>query len=159
MKLRSLILCAASTLLLGSLNAAEKDVFDYKAQSEAAAGRFTTDASGDPAAITQAITRHGVVGHAQAAAQVRRHNRPLIIRRDFDTVDGGRAGLHFVSLQRSIEDFVATRNAMNATGAHNINREITATRNNGINAFIDVRRRANYMLPSRADRSLPLLPD
>ena len=60
-------------------------------------------------------------------------------------------------MQRSIEDFVATRNAMNATGAHNINRQITATANNGINAFISVRRRANYMMPSRRDRSFPQL--
>ena len=122
-----------------------------------AARRFTTDASGNPDQITQAITRYGVVGHAQAAAQARRHNRPLIIRRDFDTVDGGHAGLHFVSVQRSIQDFVATRNAMNATGAHNVNRQITATANNGINGFIDVRRRANYVMPSRRDRSFPLL--
>ena len=62
-----------------------------------AARKFTTDASGNPGAITQAITRYGLVGHAQASAQARRHNRPVIIRRDFDTVDGGYAGLHFVS--------------------------------------------------------------
>jgi hypothetical protein len=144
----------------GALSASDRVARMYSPQTTVeAARRFTTDASGNPAAITRAITRYGVVGHAQAAAQARRHNRPLIIRRDFDTVDGGRAGVHFVSLQRSIQDFVATRNAMNATGAHNINHEITATRNNGINAFIDVRRRANYILPSRADRSFPLLPD
>jgi hypothetical protein len=142
------------------LSASDRVARMYSPQTTVeAARRFTTDASGNPAAITQAITRYGVVGHAQAAAQARRHNRPLIIRRDFDTVDGGQAGVHFVSLQRSIQDFVATRNAMNATGAHNINHEITATRNNGINAFIDVRRRANYILPSRADRSFPLLHD
>jgi hypothetical protein len=142
------------------LSAADRVARMYSPQTTVeAARRFTTDASGNPAAITQAITRYGVVGHAQASAQARRHNRPLIIRRDFDTVDGGRAGVHFVSLQRSIQDFVVTRNAMNATGAHNVNHEITATRNNGINAFIDVHRRANYILPSRADRSFPLLPD
>ncbi len=123
----------------------------------AAARRFTTDAAGEPNRITEAITRYGIIGHAQAAAQARRHNRPVIIRRDFDTVDGGRAGVHFVSLQRSIQDFIATRNAMNATGAHTINPRITATRNNGINAFIDVHRRANYILPSRARRSFPQL--
>jgi hypothetical protein len=125
--------------------------------SVGAVTRFTTDAPGNPGEIAQAITRYGVVGHAQATAQARRHGRPLIIRRDFDTVDGGFAGLHFVSLQRSVEDFVATRNAMNATGAHNVSRAIGATRNNGINAFIDVRRRANYVMPSRADRAFPLL--
>jgi len=123
-----------------------------------AAQRFTTDASGNPNLIAEAITRDGVIGHAQAAAQARRHNRPVIIRRDFDTVDGGRAGLHFVSVQRSIQDFVATRNAMNAAEAHNINKKITATRNNGINAFMEVRRRANFIMPSRPNRSFPLLP-
>jgi hypothetical protein len=140
-------------------SAADRVALMYSPQTTVeAARRFTTDASGNPDEITAAITRYGVLGHAQATAQARRHNRPIIIRRDFDTVDGGHAGVHFVSLQRSIEDFVATRNAMNATGAHNINRRITATANNGINAFIDVRRRANYILPSRADRSFPLLP-
>jgi hypothetical protein len=142
----------------GRLSAQERVALMYSPQTTVEAVRkFTTDASGNPGAITQAITRYGAVGHAQASAEARRHNRPVIIRRDFDTVDGGYAGLHFVSVQRSIEDFVATRNAMNATGAHNINRQITATANNGINAFISVRRRANYMMPSRRDRSFPQL--
>jgi hypothetical protein len=144
----------------GSLSQAERVALMYSPQTTVrAAERFTTDASGNPNKITQAITHFGVVGHAQASAQARRHDRPVIIRRDFNTVDGGHAGLHFVSVQRSIQDFVATRNAMNATGAHNINRRITGTANNGINAFIEVRRRANYVTPSRADRSFPLLAD
>jgi hypothetical protein len=140
------------------LTAADRVALMYSPQTTvAAARRFTTDASGEPGRILEAITRHGRIGHAQATAQSRRHNRPLMIRRDFDTVDGGHAGLHFVSLQRSIEDFVVVRNAMNAAEAHHINPAITATRNNGINAFTDVRRRANYILPSRAGRSFPLL--
>jgi hypothetical protein len=98
------------------------------------------------------------VGHSQATAQARKNGHPLIIRRDFNTTDGGRAGLHFVSVQRTIEDFVVTRNAMNASGAHNLNKVVTATKNNGINAFIKVHRRANYIMPSRAERSFPLLP-
>ena len=142
----------------GSLSPAERVARMYSPQTTVrAAERLTTDASGNPNKITQAITHYGVIGHAQASAQARRHNRPVIIRRDFDTVDGGHAGLHFVSVQRSIQDFVVTRNAMNATGAHNINRQITGTANNGINAFIEVRRRANYVMPSRPDRSFPLL--
>ena len=142
-----------------ALTAADRVALMYSPQTTVgAARRFTTDATGNPGQIIEAIRRHGRIGHSQAAAQARRHNRPLIIRRDFDTVDGGHAGLHFVSLQRSIQDFVVTRNAMNAAEAHNINRSITATANNGINAFMDVRRRANYILPSRAQRSFPLLP-
>jgi hypothetical protein len=142
----------------GRMSPADRVARMYSPQTTVqAARRFTTDASGNPNQIAQAITRYGMVGHAQAAAQARRDNRPLIIRRDFDTVDGDHAGVHFVSVQRSIQDFVATRNAMNATGAHNINRRITATANNGINGFIEVRRRANYVMPSRRNRSFPLL--
>jgi len=47
---------------------------------------------------------------------------------------------------------------MNASGAHAENRAITDTRNNGINEFIKVLKRANYVLPSRANRAFPLLP-
>ncbi|HTP18601.1 MAG TPA: hypothetical protein VMJ65_03285 [Solirubrobacteraceae bacterium] len=117
-----------------------------------------TDATADTREIVTAIQQYGMVGHSQATAQARKQGRPLIIRRDFNTTDGGYAGLHFVSVQRSIEDFVVTRNAMNATGAHNLNKKITATKNNGINAFIKVQRRANYIVPPRPERSFPLLP-
>jgi hypothetical protein len=119
---------------------------------------FTTDAESEPNLINQAIKRYGVIGHSQTSALARKHGKPLIIRRDFNTVDGGYAGLHFVSVQRSIDDFVFTRNAMNATGAHIENRAITDTVNNGINEFMTVLKRANYILPSRANRSFPLLP-
>jgi dye decolorizing peroxidase len=123
----------------------------------AQARRFTTDAPSDPGQLGQAISRYGVIGHAQTSARARRHGRPLIIRRDFNTVDGGQAGLHFVSVQRTIEDFVTTRNAMNASSAQLQNPAITDTVNNGINEFIFVLKRANYILPARADRSFPLL--
>jgi hypothetical protein len=144
----------------GTLSAQDRVALMYSPQTTVAAvAKLTTDAASEPKEITEAITKYGMIGHAQASAQARQHGRPVIIRRDFDTVDGGHAGLHFVSVQRSIQDFVATRNAMNASGAHLVNKTITATANNGINAFISVRRRANYILPSRADRSFPLLPN
>jgi dye decolorizing peroxidase len=122
------------------------------------AAKFTTDAESDPNLLGQAITRYGVIGHAQASACARRDGRPLILRRDFDTTDGGLAGLHFVSLQRTIEDFVTTRTAMNAAGAQLQNPSVTDTVNNGINEFIFVLRRGNYLVPPRAQRSFPLLP-
>ncbi len=100
---------------------------------------------------------YGVIGHAQTSARARRHGRPLIIRRDFNTVDGGQAGLHFVSIQRSIDDFVTTRTAMNAAYAQLQNPAITDTVNNGINEFIFVLKRANYILPPAPTRSFPLL--
>ena len=87
--------------------------------------------------------------------QVRTHNGVTL---DFDTTDGGLAGLHFVSLQRAIADFVATRTAMNATSAQLQNPSISDTVNNGINEFIFVTKRGNYLLPARAERSFPLLP-
>jgi hypothetical protein len=95
--------------------------------------RFTDDAPSDPQHYREAASRYGVVGHAQTSARARRHGKPLIIRRDFNTVDGGEAGLHFVALQRSIADFVATRKAMNASDAAYLNPAISDTVNNGIN--------------------------
>jgi len=120
--------------------------------------RFTTDAESDPNLLGQAITRYGVIGHAQTSACARRDGRPVILRRDFDTTDGGLAGLHFVSLQRATADFVTTRTAMNATSAQLQNPSITDTVNNGINEFIFVLRRGNYVVPARAERSFPQLP-
>jgi hypothetical protein len=122
------------------------------------AARFTTDAESDPQLLNQAIHHYGVVGHAQTSARARRKGRPIILRRDFNTVDGGQAGLHFVSVQRTIADFVTTRTAMNASGAQLQNPSIGDTVNNGINEFIFVLKRANYIIPPRADRSFPMLP-
>lgn len=103
--------------------------------------------------------QHGVVGHLQAAATARRQGRPLIIRRDFNTVDGEEAGLHFVALQRSIDDFKATRLAMNAADTAGRHSGIDARTNTGINEFIFVTNRANYLVPPRSLRSFPLLAD
>ena len=121
-------------------------------------GRFTTDAPSHPGQLTDAARRYGVVGHAQTSARARRNGRPLILRRDFDSTDGEEAGLHFVALQRTIEDFVKTRKAMNASGTSFVNPAITDTVNNGINEFIFVTHRGNYVIPPRAQRSFPLLP-
>ena len=119
--------------------------------------RFTTDAPSHPGRLEQDGRRYGLVGHAQTSARARRNGRAIILRRDFDTVDGGQAGLHFVSLQRSIADFVSTRKAMNASQAGYLNAGISDTVNNGINEFIFVTHRANYAVPPRQHRSYPLL--
>jgi hypothetical protein len=142
----------------GDLSQRERVARMYAPQvTPAQVSRFTTDAESDPNLLGQAITRDGVIGHAQTSARARRNGKPLILRRDFNTVDGGQAGLHFVALQRTIDDFVKTRTAMNASSAQLQNPSITDTVNNGINEFIFVLRRANYLIPSRADRSFPLL--
>ena len=123
----------------------------------ARARAFTVDAPSHPHRLAEAARRLGVVGHAQASARARVNGRPRILRRDFNTVDGGQAGLHFVSLQRTIDDFVATRRAMNAARAPYMNPAITETVNNGINDFIFVERRGNYAVPPRRDRAFPLV--
>ncbi len=120
--------------------------------------RFTDDPPTDADRYSYSASHYGVVGHSQTSARARLKGRPRIIRRDFNTVDGGLAGLHFVSVQRSIADFATTRNAMNAANASYINPAITDTINNGINEFIFVLKRANYIIPPRTTRSYPLSP-
>jgi hypothetical protein len=143
----------------GQLSQSERVARMYAPQvTPAQVTKFTTDAESDPSKLGEAINHYGVIGHAQASARARKNGKPRIIRRDFDTVDGGQAGVHFVSVQRTIEDFITTRNAMNAASAQLQNPEITDTDNNGINAFIFVLKRANYLLPPRPQRAFPLLP-
>jgi hypothetical protein len=143
----------------GNLSQPERVARMYAPQvTPAQVTRFTTDAKSDPKQLGQSINHYGVIGHAQSSARARRNGRPRIIRRDFDTVDGGQAGVHFVSVHRTIEDFVVTRTAMNQSNAQLQNPEITPTVNNGINEFIFVLKRANYVLPPRMDRSFPQLP-
>lgn len=120
--------------------------------------KISTESPNHANQFEQAVFRYGVVGHSQTSARARRNGKPIILRRDFNTVDGGHAGLHFVSLQNTIEDFITTRTEMNAAQATALNRHITATKHNGINAYMLVHRRANYIIPDRADRSFPLLP-
>ncbi|MGX6447979.1 DUF7405 family protein, partial [Patulibacter sp. S7RM1-6] len=99
--------------------------------------------------------RHGVVGHAESMASVRRNGRPRIIRRDFDSTDGDAAQVHFVALQRTIADFERTREAMNAARAQNEQAGVGAQVNNGINEWITVTARGNYLLPPRPRRICP----
>ena len=95
----------------------------------------------------------GVVGHAQKAARAREDGEPLLLRRDFNTVDGGRPGLHFLCLQREIEEFVRVREAM--TGADLAGNGVGQTLNNGILQYLFVNRRGNFLLPPRSLRALP----
>jgi hypothetical protein len=46
---------------------------------------------------------------------------------------------------------------MNAAGAQLQNPSVTSTVNNGINEFIFVLNRGNYVVPARSQRSFPLL--
>ena len=96
----------------------------------------------------------GMVGHSQKSARARKDGSPIILRRDFDSTDGGEAGLHFISLQRQISDFVDTREAMNGADLAE-NSAVGQKTNNGILQYMSVKRRGNFLLPPRQLRSLP----
>jgi hypothetical protein len=102
--------------------------------------------------------RYGVVGHAQAAATARRREKPIILRRDFNGVERGQPMTHFVALARTIEDFEATRKAMDAARAQAASESVGAQVNNGINEWLSVHDRANFLVPPRAMRAFPGLP-
>jgi hypothetical protein len=125
--------------------------------SAAAADGFDDDAPSDADRLPAHAAVHGMVGHAQAAGRARLYGRPRINRRDFATIDHGQPGTHFVSLQRRLEDFNATRAVMNAADARGHSPHIGARRNNGLNAFLDVRTRATFAVPPRANRAYPYL--
>lgn len=91
----------------------------------------------------------GVVGHAQKAARAREDGEPLLLRRDFNTVDGDRPGVHFLSLQREIGEFVRVREAMTGDDLD------VARANSGILHYLFVDRRGNYLIPPRSLRALP----
>lgn len=96
----------------------------------------------------------GVVGHAQKAARARENGAPLLLRRDFDTTDGDHAGVHFLTNQRAISEFVRVREAM--TGIDVADETAVGRRvNNGILQYVFVRRRGNFLIPPRRHRALP----
>jgi hypothetical protein len=107
-----------------------------------------------PAHVTEDAREMGFVGHSQKNAAAREDDSPLILRRDFDSTDDGRAGVHFLALQRAIGDFVATREAMNGTDAAEAG-GVGTRHNNGILQYMTVRRRGNFLLPPREKRALP----
>ncbi|MFF2083868.1 hypothetical protein ACFVVM_08820 [Nocardia sp. NPDC058176] len=123
------------------------------AQAEA----LSDDAPSDYEKYEQTVGEYGIVGHAQAAARARVNNVPVINRRDFATLDGGRPGTHFVALQRELRDFNNTRAIMNGADGPDYHRSVGARRRNGINAFFDVTHRATFGVPSRALRAYPFL--
>jgi hypothetical protein len=111
-------------------------------------------ATGCPAHAGEDARETGVVGHAQKAARARKDGSPVILRRDFDSTDDDAATVHFLSLQRSIGDFVATRSRMNGTDVAD-SAAVGQRTNNGILQYLTVERRGNYLLPPRDRRALP----
>jgi hypothetical protein len=87
-------------------------------------------------------------------SRIREEDKPIILRRDFDSTDDGQAGLHFLALQRQISDFVKTREAMNGTDLTGQS-AVGQRNNNGILQYMNVTNRGNYLLPPRSLRALP----
>jgi dye decolorizing peroxidase len=114
-----------------------------------------TGVSDGPAQQTEEDARtEGVVGHAQKAARARDEDgTPPLLRRDFNTIDHDRPGVHFLSHQRRVADFVRTRQAM--AGEDLAGEGIGQRLNNGILQYIFVRRRGNFLVPPREKRALP----
>lgn len=97
----------------------------------------------------------GVVGHAQKAARARDEDgTPPLLRRDFNTTDNGVPGLHFLSHQRSIDDFVRVRQAM---AGEDLDGGVGQRHNNGLLQYVFVNRRGNFIVPPRSKRALPEL--
>ena len=107
-------------------------------------------------ATKESAREKGLVGHSQKSARAREDNRPVILRRDFDSTDDDEAGLHFLSLQQAVSDFVKTREAMNGTDLAEQS-ALGQINNNGILQYMTVTRRGNYLLPPRELRALPLI--
>jgi hypothetical protein len=105
--------------------------------------------------VREHAAEHDIVGHHEKVAQARADGSPLLLRRDFNTTDGGRAGVHFLSLQASIDDFVETRRAMNGWYVRDDSEAITDRNNNGILEFITEVATTNFYVPPRADRAFP----
>ncbi|MCT9098018.1 Dyp-type peroxidase [Haloarchaeobius sp. HME9146] len=100
----------------------------------------------------------GRVGHGQKLARVRDDDdEPLIMRRgDFNAAAESGAILHFGSLQRGIDEFVKTRDAMNEVDLDGTGDgpELPDSEN-GILDFIEVLSRSTFLVPPRQYRSLP----
>jgi hypothetical protein len=119
------------------------------------ADALVDDAPSDYPTYERTVAEHGVVGHAQAAARARVNNVPIINRRDFATVDDGKPGTHFISLQREVVHFNITRAAMNGADGSDYHSAIGARHRNGINSFITVTHRATFGIPPRPLRAFP----
>jgi hypothetical protein len=122
-------------------------------------GEKLTDDSGispeDFESIIDTAREDGVVGHAQKAAVAREDGRPIILRRDFNTTDDEQAGVHFLSLQAEMDDFIKTRQAMTGSDIKDNAGGIGSRLNNGILQYIFVRRRGNFLVPPSEHRSMP----
>jgi hypothetical protein len=117
--------------------------------------RFADDAPADFERLPATTRRYGVVGHAQPRRAPPLDGRPRLNRRDFVTFDDGIPVTHFVSLQRTLEDFNATRAEMNAADGPHHHPAVGLRAHNGLNGFMEVMSRATFAVPPRTRRAYP----
>jgi len=107
-----------------------------------------------PAALADSVREHGLVGHTQktAAARDETFESPILRRSEGNRVD---EGLNFTALQRTIDDFVRVRRAMDdpeiADGAPEMPDD-----HSGIVDYIDTVSRGVYLVPPRSRAALPV---
>ncbi len=106
--------------------------------------------------------RIGVMGHNEAIQRGSRaeEGQALQLRADFNTmdaIDGGvpAPGVHFLAFTAGSQIFHDSRRAMDASDVARKYGLVPAA--NGINAFIRVTRRQNFLVPPRAHRAFPLV--
>ncbi|KAB1197834.1 MULTISPECIES: hypothetical protein [Haloferax] len=106
--------------------------------------------------IEEDAESHGCVGHTQKVARARDGEfEPRILRRaeGVATNQHEGAGFEFNSVQRTMDDFVETRNAMNPD---EYDFDIPAE-NHGIVDYLETLRRGAYLAPPREKRALPVV--
>lgn len=106
--------------------------------------------------------QHQVIGHNEAVQLGSRsaEGQALQLRVDFNTMDAldGDApapGLHFLAYTPGSRIFHRSRQGMDATDI--AQRHGIPSHANGINAFLHVTRRQNFLVPPRAHRAFPLV--
>lgn len=116
----------------------------------------------NPNTTTTDAEQHRVIGHNEAVQQGSRspEGQALQLRVDFNTMDAmdGDAptpGLHFLAFTPGSRIFHQSRKGMDATDA--ARRYDIGSHANGINAFLHVTRRQNFLVPPRIHRAFPLL--
>ncbi|WP_336339558.1 DUF7405 family protein [Haloarcula brevis] len=105
--------------------------------------------------VREHARENGRVGHFEKVARARKDGEPLLLRRDFNTIDGGQAGIHFLSLQERLSDFEEVRDAMNGWWLREEHEDLRDRQNNGLLEFIEVASRSNFYVPPRDKRAFP----
>ncbi|WP_049898533.1 DUF7405 family protein [Halococcus agarilyticus] len=122
-------------------------------------GRNLGDDSGitesDVEKIPEHAAEHDRIGHSQKVATSRDEEfEPRVLRRSegFATDAHQHVGFNFSSVQRELEAFVDARKAMNV-GEYDVD---VPRENHGIVDYLDTVDRGTYLVPTHADRALPV---